>query len=293
MLARHTKELRETARQLTIQHASAAPPPPHTPLPLPDQPGHIVGPPELRQFQFAEAKRLHAAGWSYRRIAAHLQFHRRTVVNYIHAKQLPRRVLPQATSRVTPYLGVVRERWENGKRDGIQMLKALQDLGYRGSQASVYRALKSLRNGDGRREASDTVVDRVAVRSPRQAMWLLIRRNETLSEDDQAYRNALCAQSEEIAQGRSLAVRFLTLVRERDSEALEPWLQDAERSTIKELCSFARGLRRDAAAVRAALTTNWSNGQTEGQINRLKMIKRTMYGRASIALLKQRVLHAR
>ena len=130
------------------------------------------------------------------------------------------------------------------------------------------------------------------MQSPRQAMWLLIRRDEPLSEDDRAYREALCARSEEIAQARSLAGRFLLLVRGRDSEALESWLQDAEHSTIKELCSFARGLRRDAAAVRAALTTRWSNGQTEGQINRLKLIKRTMDGRASIALLKQRVLHS-
>jgi transposase len=292
MLARHTRDLRETARQLTLERAPASSSPAQAPLPPPYEPGHIVGPPELRQFQFAEAKRLRAAGWSYRRIAGHLQLDRRTVVNYIHAEQLPRRVLPQAMSSVTPYLDAVRQRWENGQHDGVQMLKALQALGYRGSLASVYRALKRFRSGDGRRETRSTAGERVAVRSPRQAMWLLIRRDEQLSEDDRAYREALCARSEEIAQARSLAGRFLLLVRGRDSEALESWLQDAEHSTIKELCSFARGLRRDAAAVRAALTTRWSNGQTEGQINRLKMIKRTMYGRASIPLLKQRVLHS-
>lgn len=291
LLARHTSDLRETARQLTLQQAPAAAAA-HAPLPAPEQPGHIVGPPELRQFQFTEAKRLHAAGWSYRRIAGHLQIHRRTVVHYIHADQLPRRVLPQATSRVAPYLDTVRERWERGQRDGAQMLKALQDQGYRGSLASVYRALKRFRCGDDQREGHSTVGERVPVRSPRQAMWLLIRHDETMSDHDRAYRDALCAQSEEITQARSLASRLLTLVRGRDHAALEPWLQDAERSTIKELCSFAKGLRRDAAAIQAALTTDWSNGQTEGQINRLKMIKRTMYGRASIALLKQRVLHS-
>jgi transposase len=292
LLARHTADLRETARQLTLQRqlprATSLPEPP----PLPELPGHVVGPPELRQYQFAEAKRLRAAGWSYRRIAGHLQLDRRTVVKYVQAEYLPRRVLPQAISSVTPYLNLVRERWAQGEHDGVQMLSALHAAGYRGSLASVYRALKAFRSGDGRRLPGGSLEERVAVRSPRQAMWLLVRRDKALSEDDRAYRDVLCTLSDEIALARSLAERFLQIIRTRDHEAFEPWLQDAEQSGIKEVRGLAKGLRRDVAAVQAALTTEWSNGQTEGQINRLKMIKRTMYGRASIALLRKRVLHA-
>jgi transposase len=75
-------------------------------------------------------------------------------------------------------------------------------------------------------------------------------------------------------------------------DALDQWLVDAETSGIKELRNFAQSLRRDYKPVKAALTSSWNNGQTEGQVNRLKMIKRTMFGRAGFELLRNRVLYA-
>ena len=82
------------------------------------------------------------------------------------------------------------------------------------------------------------------------------------------------------------------MVRERQVAALDLWLADAEESGIKELRNFAQSLRRDYDPVKAALTTEWNNGQTEGHVNRLKMIKRTMFGRAGFELLRNRVLAA-
>jgi transposase len=82
------------------------------------------------------------------------------------------------------------------------------------------------------------------------------------------------------------------LVRERRPEVLASWLTEADASGLPEFVAFAAGLRRDHAAVEAALTHAWSNGQTEGQINRLKFLKRQMYGRARFDLLRRRVLHA-
>lgn len=82
------------------------------------------------------------------------------------------------------------------------------------------------------------------------------------------------------------------MVKERQTEALEGWLSEAQASGIKEFCGLAQSLRRDEAAVQMALSTEWNNGQTEGQVNRLKMIKRSMYGRASFELLRKRVLYA-
>jgi transposase len=256
-----------------------------------DAPGHIVGPAELRQHQFAEAKRLHAEGWSYRRIAGEIQLDRRTVQKYVQAEQLPRRVLPQNSSSVTPYLPLVQQRWLAGERDGAQMLVALQQQGYRGSLASVYRALKAFRSGDGRRSSGNAMTERVPTRSPRQAMWMLVRDLKDLSDEDSAYRAALCAHDQVIAEAATLGQRFLEIIRERQADALASWLDDAEASGIKEMMRLAQGLRRDHSAVSAALTTEWSNAQTEGQVNRLKMIKRTMFGRASFELLRNRVLH--
>jgi transposase len=81
------------------------------------------------------------------------------------------------------------------------------------------------------------------------------------------------------------------MVRERQGTRLDAWIADAQASGIDGLARFASGLLTDEAAVRAGLTLVWSNGQVEGNVNRLKLIKRQMYGRANFDLLRQRVLH--
>jgi transposase len=81
------------------------------------------------------------------------------------------------------------------------------------------------------------------------------------------------------------------MVRERDPAALDPWLAAVADSGLSELQSFATGLQQDRQAVDAALATEWSNGQTEGQVNRLKTLKRSMYGRARVDLLRKRLLY--
>ena len=92
-----------------------------------------------------------------------------------------------------------------------------------------------------------------------------------------------------LARARTLASEFVRLLKRKDPNALDSWLAAAEAS---ELRSFVAGLRRDYDAVLAAVLFTWSNGQVEGQVNRLKLLKRTMYGRASFALLRKRVLRA-
>ena len=97
----------------------------------------------------------------------------------------------------------------------------------------------------------------------------------------------LCMSVPEIATTRDLALRFIEIVRSRASELFDTWLADAERSALR---SFAAGLKQDETAVRAALTHDWSNGQVEGQITRLKLLKRQMYGRAKLDLLRARLV---
>ena len=88
---------------------------------------------------------------------------------------------------------------------------------------------------------------------------------------------------------RRLAIRFQSLLRHRDEKKLEPWLTDAKGCGIPAVMNFARTLMVAIQAVRNAVIEPWSNGQTEGQINRLKALKRAMYGRASVALLCARM----
>ena len=110
-----------------------------------------------------------------------------------------------------------------------------------------------------------------------------------LAEPDRAYVERLLAMSPTLATVRDLVQRFAALVRAHTDDALTPWLADAEGS---ELRGFAAGLRQDEQAVRAALTLPWSSGQVEGQVTRLKLVKRQGYGRAKLDLLRARLIRA-
>lgn len=94
----------------------------------------------------------------------------------------------------------------------------------------------------------------------------------------------------ELAMLYELSQDFVEMVRNRQAGKLENWLKAIDQSETDELKSFATGIRQDRQAVEAGLTVEWSQGQVEGQVNRLKTIKRTMYGRAGFNLLRARVL---
>jgi transposase len=266
--------------------------------------GHSYGPREIRQEQFETAKRLYQQGWSYRRIAQDLDLNWRTAKKYVQADLLPQRILPQTTSSVTPYASLIQAAVATGTRTGIDIWRTLQEQGYRGGLSSVYRALKHLQPEDQRRvrrsrtlsgsQQTDqaTVVSKPRPLSTRQAKWLLVRQEEKLKTEEIAYRERLCGCCPEVATAYPLAQEFMRLIRERDGAGLDGWLADVQASGVRELKQFAKSLLRDEAAVRGALDTAWSTGQVEGQINRLKLVKRTMYGRGSVELLRQRMLNA-
>ena len=93
----------------------------------------------------------------------------------------------------------------------------------------------------------------------------------------------------DLTTARDLLDRFHRIIQHRKDERLEQWIEEAKLGLMK---SFASGIVQDGAAVRAALTEPWSNGQTEGQNTKLKLVKRQMYGRAGLDLLKARLLGA-
>jgi transposase len=248
-----------------------------------------------REQQFRAVLELHAQGWRYRQIAAELHLDRRTVRRYILGGEVPKRGAPgiQRTSSIQPYRAYVERRWQAGCQHGMELWRELQAQGYRGSYASMCRALKWLRQGDGRRTHPATpATPKPRALSPRQAMWVLIRPAEQLSDDEQAARTALCVASEAIATASTLAQSFQQMVTTRDAAALDDWLAAAKVCEVAELRQFAASLQRDYVAVKAGLSEVWSNGQLEGQVNRLKLLKRQMYGRANFDLLRKRVLHA-
>ena len=123
--------------------------------------------------------------------------------------------------------------------------------------------------------------------TPRRAVRLLTGQPDTLDDADRRFVTALLERSPAIATAVDLVNRFVTMVKDQVADAFDGWLREAEASP---LALFTAGLRRDEDAVRAALTEPWSNGQVEGQVNRLKVIKREMYGRAGFDQLRCRVL---
>jgi len=127
---------------------------------------------------------------------------------------------------------------------------------------------------------------------PGSLRWWFHLPPERLSAKHQAQLTLLCQSNGELALTYQLAQEFADLLRGRKEEELSGWLKKVSASAIAELVSFAKGLERDEAAVRASLRLPWSQGPVEGAINKLKLIKRSMYGRANFDLLRTRVLRA-
>ncbi len=127
--------------------------------------------------------------------------------------------------------------------------------------------------------------------SAKQAAWLVVKQSTALTVEEQEALTKMRQANAEIEQAYSLAQTFGQLVRERKCQEFDRWIDLAKTTGIRELKSFAAGLLRDKAAVVAALALPWSNGQVEGQVHRLKLVKRQMHGRANFDLLRCRILN--
>jgi transposase len=138
-----------------------------------------------------------------------------------------------------------------------------------------------------RRKASP----RLRLPSAREATWMLLRPDE-LTDEEQPVAELLRKLSPEARWAQGLALSFVEVVKERRADGLREWLINAQRSEISEFVTFANGLTADLQAVRAALEYEWNQGQVEGQVHRLKLVKRQMYGRGKPDLLRARVLYA-
>jgi transposase len=235
-------------------------------------------------------KALQAQGKGQREISRQLGLARQTVSKYFHLDEPPKRSLQNSLpSKALPYLDYIQKCWGEGCHSLTEILPQLQAQGFSGSYASLQRAVHG-RLGVGNLKKTSEAQNKAVVYSPRQVAWLLIRPFESLREQQKAFRLDICERSELVAKACDLAQSFREMIENRQSEKLDEWLEHAVESHIVEFERFADSLQTDYAAVKAALIYPWSNGQVEGQVNRLKTIKRQMYGRASFKLLRRRVL---
>jgi len=127
--------------------------------------------------------------------------------------------------------------------------------------------------------------------APRHLAWLFLRDPERL-EKQERQTLSLILQDKSVDRAYGLVRQFVTMVKERHAKPMDTWLWNCQMSGINELVTFAQGLKKEGSALHAALTLPYSNGPVEGKINKLKYIKRSMYGRGGFPLLRQRVLKA-
>jgi transposase len=251
-----------------------------------------------RQARYERVVALAQEGQSLREVARRAGVNRGTVRRYLCAGQYQ----PCAQRSRRPHVcdafaAHLRQRWEDGEHNSAALFAEIREQGFRGAASTVRHYVRGWRTGPrrpgrGRRgEDAAGTPPRKRRFSPRQTRWILLRPVDQLDADEQAYRQALCQESATIATAQALAEEFGRIVRARAYIELEAWLAEAAKSHIAELVSFARGLRRDYAAVVAALRSPYSQGQTEGHVNRLKLLKRQTYGRANFDLLRRRVLY--
>jgi transposase len=221
-----------------------------------------------------------------------------TVRRFLRAESCPQRAaLAPRQSRLDAYEPYLREHWDAGEQNGRRLHAELRARGYRGSGSNLYALLAQWRAGPRRpgpypRQARVIPAPPPTLSlSPRTLGWLLLRAEDDCSPPEAVFVSDLERRSPTIATMRRVTRRFFTLLRQRQADNLMAWLDEATASAVPELAAFAEGIRRDLQAVRAAFTSPWSQGQTEGQITRLKLLKRQMYGRANFDLLRQRVLY--
>lgn len=249
-----------------------------------------------RRARYDDVQRLHEQGKSQTTIALTVGLSRGTVRSYLRSP-FPDGKRPNRRQKLDRYREQLWALWEGGVRDATLLYRELKGQGFAGSLRSVQRYVKTWREPEASRRTrrgAKSGLKRPPSKlklTPRKAVWLLMETTAPLRAEEERIAEHLLELSPPLKKASGLAKEFQKIVRNREAGNLDDWMRRAQ-GFGGPLASFTAGLRRDLSAVRAALSLPWSNGQTEGQVNRLKMLKRQMFGRANFDLLERRVLWA-
>jgi transposase len=234
---------------------------------------------------------------SQREIGRRLGLNRGTVRQYLQTGQFPERAGRHYTSHSDPVADKICKRWAEGCHNAAQIARELIAEKFDGSYYMIRRRVHNmLAQGQISKSGSATgsgTTATVKPPSPTRLSWLLFADECEIFDEDRTLLQAIYEMCAEAKAAGELARAFRRMVRQRQGAHLEEWMSQATTAGApREIKSFAEFLRQDYDAVKAGLTLPWNNGQLEGQVNRLKLIKRQMFGRASFALLRARVLQA-
>jgi transposase len=256
-----------------------------------------------RQTRFELVNQLYQEGHAMRAISRQLGLACRTVRKYVEVD-----VCPQYTtgyphpSKLSSWLPYLEERWQAGYTNATQLWREIVALEFTGSRGLVSRWAaqeRKLLPAKSRfsRQQPETIKPTLTKQSssvpwsPPRAAWILVKDRTQLDDREKAVLTCMMDTDPQVALAADLTDRFVNMVKQKEADKLESWLMDAVASGIRSFISFANGIRQDFTAVYNALSMNWSNGPVEGHVNRLKFIKRIMYGRANFDLLRKRVLY--
>jgi transposase len=302
MFKKHAKALRAAAKRVherilaeesAAEGVNDAPVVDEVPAETSDTP-ETEAPLSHRQLRFYETKRLAAQGYGIRAIARQLHMSHGTVSRYLQLDEFPKYYrAPRGSVKVAPYMPHLKRRLAAGCYNRLKLWREIRAQGFTGCYATLRLALKDYPRRPKQQPAPKPLTEIILPRplSASQAAWLLMKSPEELSAEEVLHCATLRECCPDADTAYSLAQRFVTMFKQREVDKLDPWLDDAQSSTVTQLRSFANGLRQDYDAVKAALIYEWSNGPVEGQVNRLKLIKRRMYGRAKFELLRLCVLY--
>ena len=238
-----------------------------------------------RRSRYEEAARLRAAGDSISAIAAALRAERKTIRRWLRAGGAPLWSKPPRTGILKPYQAHLERRWAEGCHNASLLWRELVELGFTGRPGVVLQWAKARREKTPRVRKQEVI----SVPSGCSLARLVTADTDVLPNAERSLVLHLLDQVPPLADAITVAKRLNALLRRKTSESLSAVMDAADRTPLKE---FAAGLRRDIGAIQAALDLPWTTSPVEGQVNRLKLLKRTMYGRAGFQPLRARVLHA-
>jgi transposase len=250
-----------------------------------------------RKARYEKVQELKAEGLNIAQVARYLGVSYEGTQLLYEASEYPVIQRQAPGSRVEQYDAYLRARWAEGCHNAQQLHRELAAQGYTGSRVTVWRHIYPWRQDEGI-VLNGTLLSPSCLKPPkrqvptaRQSVWLLLRAQAKLTEEERREREQLL-KLEPIKHGLDLVQGFRKLLAAQKEGGLDEWIKQAEAATGNPFKGFINGIRRDYDAVKKAFTSPWSNGQTEGQVNKIKYIKRQMFGRAKFDLLKARVLNA-
>jgi len=272
---------------------------PTRPLPTaatcePRTPAHVKKVHQARQAsrddRYHQMTTLRTQGLTQREVAKRMGMSERTVRHWLKRGAAPTNERQfRRRSVFDPYAAYVLQRWQDGIYEAKQLYAEIRAQGFPGTVRIVQRFVQALRDDPEKIPlAPATGADRF---SSKTATWLFIRDPKQLTTKKQVELELICQRSETARKTYELTQQFMRMLRLRRGQEFEMWLSAVEASQIPELRRFAKGLLRDKSAVVAGLTLSYSNGPVEAQVQKLKLVKRSMFGRAKLPLLRQRLLH--